>query len=243
MQNEISIIGFGNFGKFISTYLSYVFKIYVYDNNISDFHIDNNIFFTTLEECVKKDIIILAIPVQFIENTLLKIQNIINKNALVIDVCSVKIKPIELMKKYLPETIEIIGTHPLFGPQSAKNGIEGLNIVLSDVRGTKFECVKSFIEKNLKLNVYIKTPEEHDKEMAMVQALTHFVGRGLTRFGVKDSILKTKSFDCLLGVYNILHYETDELFYTIQKENPFAKEIRKKFLNILIDIDKDLDNI
>ena len=41
----------------------------------------------------------------------------------VLDVGSVKVRPAEIMKRGLPEHAGIVATHPLFGPQSARDGI------------------------------------------------------------------------------------------------------------------------
>ena len=55
-----------------------------------------------------------------------------------------KIKPATLMEKILPAGVDIVGTHPLFGPQSGKDGIAGLNIAVCNVRGARpMECAVS----------------------------------------------------------------------------------------------------
>ncbi|HOV15726.1 MAG TPA: prephenate dehydrogenase/arogenate dehydrogenase family protein, partial [Spirochaetota bacterium] len=105
---------------------------------------------------------------------------------------------IELMLKYLPMTTEIIGTHPLFGPQSAKGDLKDLNIVLTNVRSTKFENVKNFLESKYKLNILIEDRDNHDKTMAMVQGLTHYIAKALKEIGIYDTPLKTISYDNLL---------------------------------------------
>lgn len=242
MKPEIGLIGFGNFGKFLSTHLKKSFRIHVFDFKLKlSISNDDDIIFSSLNEVVNKDIIILSVPVQFLEDCLIEIKDIIKKDAIVFDVCSVKIIPINLMLEYLPSTNQIIGTHPLFGPQSAKDGLKGLNIVLTEVRSTLIGEVKKFLEEQFELNVLIKDKEEHDKTMAMVQGLSHFIARGLKLMDIYDTPLKTVSYQNLLNFYKILENETDALFYTIQNENPYAKEMRKMFLEKLIDIDKKLE--
>ena len=241
MFKEIGLIGFGNFGRFISNHLQNYFKIFVYDfikNNKENYN--DNIVFSTLEDVVNKDLLILSLPVQYLEDCLIKIKDIIKKDCLVFDVCSVKIKPIDLMLKYLPETTEIIGTHPLFGPQSAKDGIKNLNIVLTDVRSTRFEEVKKFLNEKFELNILVKDKDEHDKTMAVVQGLTHFIAKGLKEIEIFDTPLKTVSYQNLLNFYKILENETDALFHTIQNENPYTRAIREKFVEKLIEIEKKI---
>ena len=55
---------------------------------------------------------------------------LLKPGTLVLDVGSVKVEPVAIMKELLPETVGIVGTHPLFGPQSAQNGIHGLQIAI-----------------------------------------------------------------------------------------------------------------
>jgi prephenate dehydrogenase len=151
------------------------------------------------------------------------------------------VKPVELMKQYLPEYVEIIGTHPLFGPQSGKNGIEGLKIVVCPVRTTKSQELIEFLRNELKLEVLLRTPEEHDKEMAWVQALTHFVAKGLNNIGLADLEQKTKSYQHLLDANSMVKDDSEDLFMTMERENPFAKEIRDKFIDELLQIRDRID--
>lgn len=236
-MKEISIIGYGNFGRIIANVLKKHFKIFIYDSNPGKFFTNTTrIKFSDLEECLSKEIIILSLPVQFIENFLIKNSKIINKKSIVFDVCSVKIKPIELMKKYLPPETQIVGTHPLFGPNSMKDGNKELKIVVTPVRVNNFEKIISFINDKLKLTVIEKTPLEHDKEMAIVQGITHFIARALNEMEIKDSEMKTLSYSYLFKMKEILENDSDDLFETIQKENPFGKETRDKFISKLIEI-------
>jgi prephenate dehydrogenase len=240
-MREVGLIGFGNFGKFLAKNICSYYRIFAYDKNVaSDNSCGENITITDLQECLSKEIIVLSIPVQYIDSFLKENSKYIKKSSLIIDICSVKMKPIELMKKYLPEN-EIIGTHPLFGPQSGKNGISGMPIVLCPVNSNKIEDLIIFCEKKLKLEILLKSPEEHDKEMAMVQGLTHFIAFGLKDVGIFDSKMKTKSFDFLYQLHDMLKYETDDLFKTIENENPFAKDIRNSFIDKLVKINEKLD--
>lgn len=232
MMKEIGLIGFGNFGALIYSFLKKYFKIHIYDTNTENKNID----FSNIENCISKEIIIIALPVQHLKDFLIKIKNKINKNALVIDVSSVKVKPINIMKDFLPETCGILGTHPLFGPESIKNGINELKIVLTPVRLNNLENIIDFLTEKFKLKVIIKTPLEHDEEMAFVQGLTHFIGKALNDIDLIDSELKTLSYDYLYKMKEIIKNDSDELFYTIENENTFAKKYREKFLERLKEI-------
>lgn len=238
MKKTLSIIGFGTFGQFITPHLSPHFDISVW--NRSDYQSkasELGVQWVRLKEALSKEIIILCTNISFFESFLKENAHLFNPNALVLDVASVKILPIELMVKYLPSTCEIIGTHPLFGPQSGKNGIQNLNFVISPVRSKKVDCLKDFAENTLKLKVFVKSAEEHDREMAYVQALTHFVARAINEMNIPDSPLSTQAYLKLLELKGLLSGDSFELFKAIENNNPFAKEIRENFKSQLIKLE------
>jgi prephenate dehydrogenase len=238
-MTEIGIIGFGQFGQFMAQHLAPFFDVTVCDRadlkseaekigaNWSDF-----------ENTVNKKIVVFAVPLKSFETVLRRAAPILRADALCLDVCSVKIEPLRLMQEILPETVEIIGTHPLFGPQSGRAGIEGLRVALCPLRTTKTATIKKFLADELKLKVLEKSPAEHDREMAHVQALTHFVARALDELHVVDSDLATVSYEELMRAARLVSEDSWELFQTIQQGNPFADEKRKAFINKLIEIEK-----
>jgi len=228
----LGIIGFGQFGQFMAKHLQPHFDVFVYD--IQDFQKEAenlSVKFVNLEQVASKEIVIIAIPVQFQEELLKEIKVYVKPNALVFDVSSVKVKPVELMQKYLPPSVEIIGTHPIFGPQSGKNGIEGLKMVVCPVRTKHQQKIQSFLEDKLKLKVITCTPDEHDQQMAYVMSLTHLIGRAFNSLNIPDLDQKTQSYQYLLNIKENLKYDSLDLFLTIQKENPYGKKIVKEFVN------------
>ena len=242
-MKEISIIGFGQFGQFMARHLSRRFDVVVCDvAECKDEAEKIGVEFSDFEEAAGKEIVIFSVPLKSFESVLIESSKHLRADALVIDVCSVKLKPIELMLRHLPASVEIIGTHPLFGPQSGKEGIAGLKIAFCPVRTTRSEEVKKFLADDLKLIVLEKSPEEHDREMAHVQALTHFVARALFELHVEDSEFATVSYDELMKAAALLAEDSWELFQTIQQGNPFADERRKAFIKKLIELEKRVTN-
>jgi len=187
------------------------------------------------------DVIILGVPLQYLEDLLKEIGPKIKAGALVLDVTSVKIKPVQLMREYLAQDVNIIATHPLFGPKSGVNGIEGLNMAICDIRSPRYSEFRDFFKYELKLNVIETTPEKHDKEAGYVMGLTHFIGQALNRLEVPECQNTTKSFEHLMGLKDLLSVDSMDLFYTIQADNPYAKEARDEFKKILQDLEEFLD--
>lgn len=241
MDQTLGVVGFGNFGKFLVKHLLPFFEISVFDQrDISTECEVLGVRCGSLSDVVARDVVVLAIPVQYLEAWLKESSHLFNPKALVVDVSSVKVKPVELMLRYLPETVEIVGTHPLFGPESGKHGITGLNIVLCEVRTTQIDSIRCFLTDKLSLNVIESTPQEHDQQMAYVQALTHFVSRALKEMKLPDVPQKTPTYQSLLHIQNTLGNDSEELFRTIQTENSLAQAVRQQFLNILEQINRRL---
>jgi prephenate dehydrogenase len=137
--------------------------------------------------------------------------------------------PAQWMAEILPPYVDLVATHPLFGPQSARNGLDGLRLVVCPVRGERAEKVAAF-GRSLGLTVTVTSAEEHDREMAYVQALTHLIGRSLVNLNIPDEQLKTPSYQHLLELCGLIGSDTFELFTAIQTQNPFASEIAEAFV-------------
>lgn len=243
-MKSLGIIGIGQFSEFFIPYLKpYFSKIVIASkNDKSETAKKLNVSYSSIEEASSQDFVILSMPISEIENVLGKIKGAVKPGAVVMDICSVKTYPLELMLKMLPRSTNIIGTHPLFGPQSGKNGIGGLDIVICPVRISKILLDESIdIFKNMGLNVICTTPKEHDKVMASTQALTHFFAKGVLKTIKTENLsFSTPSAKRLLSIVNDIKDDSDKLFRDIETLNPFAKEIRKILISNLIKIDKEL---
>lgn len=243
MRKSLGLIGFGNFGQFITPYLTPYFDITIFNKTSRKEEVKLlKVKEGTLEEVAKKDIVILCIPVQFLEEILIEIKSFVKKDAMFVDVSSVKVKPVQLMKKYLPSTVTIIPTHPLFGPQSGKNGIKGLNFVLCPVKPKIDQLLYRFFTEEIGLNVLERTPEVHDQQMAYVQALTHFVGRAVNEMDIPDVAQKTPAYQYLLNIKENLGRDSMDLFLTIEQQNPYAKDVREHFIAELKKLHQRLDH-
>ncbi len=240
---SIAIIGFGPFSQFFVPHLKPFFENISVWNRSDKQAIaqEMGVSSVTLVEALSKDIIVLSTSVSFFED-LLKIHQIdINPNALVLDVASVKLKPVEILEKYLPKSCQIVATHPLFGPQSGKDGIENKRIVVCPVRTTQLDKIIDFFSNKLKLQVMLKTPKEHDLQMAYVQALTHFIARALSELVIPETDQKTDAFKALLEIKRLLGGDSFDLFLAIQNDNPYAKQVRLDFLEQLTKLHSNLN--
>ncbi|MBI2971074.1 MAG: prephenate dehydrogenase [Candidatus Aenigmarchaeota archaeon] len=238
---EIGIIGFGQMGQFLARHLKAAHHVAAADRTDRSVQAkEEGIDFVSLHEAASKDIVLLAVPTSELRTVLAAIQPALGKDAIVIDVCSVKVLPCSLMKEMLPHN-DVIGTHPLFGPQSGRNGILGLKIVVCPARASNesVEKVKA-IFITLGLQILEATPEEHDKAMATAHALMHFMAKGMMHTGLQDNQIKISALDKALELMDIFRDDSEQLFRDVQNFNPYAKDMRNRFIKELQEIDSTL---
>jgi prephenate dehydrogenase len=184
----------------------------------------------SLPETAGCDAVIFAVPLDALAAAAAAAARHMRPGILAMDVTSVKTRPVEILSRLLPETVDIFCTHPLFGPQSGKNGISGLRIALCPVRIGKerYHRVFDFLTDKLRLLALKTSPESHDREMAKIQAVTHFMSRVLNEVGLEPSPMATRAYEKLQEFSSIVLSDSWDLFLTIQKGNPYAAEIRKR---------------
>ena len=230
-RETLGLIGVGAFGSLAATHLAPFFDLVLHDatRDVSLLSREIGARAGSLAVAAGCAIVLLAVPVQKIRLTLLEIAPFLNQGALVLDVASVKIKPIEAMLDLLPPSVSIVGTHPLFGPQSGKNGIADLNIVLCDVRGGRGDEVARFCTDKLGLHSFMVTPEEHDRETAYVQGLTHMLAKIVVLMDLPPMRFPTKTYELMQQMVEMVRYDSDDLFRAIERENPFARTAKEAF--------------
>lgn len=230
-KQSLGIIGVGAFGEFMLKHVIPYFDVSVYDSrrDLSVINDTYNLKIQTLPEVCACDIVVLCVPVNKLADVVEQIKGFVKPGQLVIDLCSVKCIPIEILKSKLPRDVEAMSLHPLFGPQSGKFGIHNLNVALCNINSTRVECVKEFLVKTLGLNVHETTPEMHDQEMAYVQGLTHMIAKIFTFMEIPEIHQKTKTYMLLDEMVEMIRYDSEELFNAIQRDNPYVDGTKQKF--------------
>lgn len=240
---SLGVIGVGAFGEFMLKHIVPHFDVRVYDafKDLSDVATSYPVTVSSLADIATSDIVVFAVPVREMEKTVSAVLPFLRDGQLVIDLCSVKCKPVEILKRLIPQGVDIVSLHPLFGPQSGKNGIGGLNVTLCPVRGDRTACVSEFLRDKLELQVFETTPENHDREMAYVQGLTHMMCRVFLRMDVPEIHQKTKTYGHLMDMIELIRYDSEELFLAIQRDNPFVHETTDKFFSAVREIEDKLN--
>ena len=192
----------------------------------------------------KSEWIILCVPIDKTAEVFNSIKNNIRKDQVFSDFTSVK--SILGNESY---DFEFISCHPLFGPL---NNIEGQNIVTIPVSEGLFynEVKEVFVKIGLKVTE-MKSLEEHDKYMSLIQGMTHFSHVCFTTAMKKLDLDLDKVMEICSPIYqsNISFSSRitggDENLYTnIIMDNPTNIDVLQMYLdtsNKLLDMVKDLN--
>jgi len=221
-MRDIGLIGYGRFGKVLADILDVNYNVKIYDSNKNS---DVKRKFYQLDEVLDSALVFLSVPIRSFEEVVKNAAKYNLYNTTIIDVCSVKVYPVSIMKKYLADHVGIIASHPHFGPDS-HSPFKELKITLYPVRDkyNRFDELKSFFESQF-IRVVEIDPDEHDKMAASSQGITHFIGRVLDEAGVRSTQINTFGFNELLGVIEQTCNDSWDLFKDLQKYNPYTNEM------------------
>ena len=236
-MKKVGIIGYGRFGRVLADLLSKKYKVLVSDSNLD---LDEGVGFSSLEEVLECFVVFLAVPIRSFEAVVREVAQYKLYNTTIVDVCSVKVYPVEIMEKYLPSHVGIIASHPHFGPDSYSPFRE-LKITICPVRDAykRYNELNEFFESQSIRTIKMK-PDEHDKMAASSQGITHFIGRALKEAGIRSTDINTLGFTELLGVIEQTCNDSWDLFKDLQKFNPYTNEMIDDFVNIMDDIHRKI---
>jgi len=239
---SLGIIGFGAFGRLMARHLWPHFQLCAHDPVLKSGCCMEGVVLDSLANVAGCPVVVLAMPVSRLADTVRAIGPHLQPGALVLDVGSVKVVPADIMLRGLPAHTRIVATHPLFGPQSARTGIAGLKIAVCPVRGGDGHRVGAFLRRALGLQVIMTTPDAHDREAAMVQGLTHLIAKVLVQMEPLPARMTTRSFDLLMQGVGMVRHDAPEAFQAIEQANPYAREVRRRFFDLAAALDAELAN-
>lgn len=184
------------------------------------------------------DIVFLCTSIASVGSVAETIASRLHPRTIVADTCSVKVEPLADLDRVIPAENPLLGTHPMFGPDSARNGADGLPMVFSPVRiaPDQLAMVQDFFRK-YQLDQLVMTPEEHDREAAYTQGITHFIGRVLKDLDLKPSPIATLGYTRLLQVMEQTCNDPWSLFMDLQQRNPYTAAMRR---DIRVSLDRTL---
>jgi prephenate dehydrogenase len=224
---QIGIYGLGRFGAFFAGLLSGKAEVRAYSRNPARLT-PAGVRRVDEEELLAMPAVCLCVDIGAMPEVLARIAPRLRPGSLVLDTCSVKELPVRWMRELLPGGVGILATHPMFGPDSGAGGVQGLPMILWPARLEEERCREweSFFA-SFGLAVQRLSPEEHDRQAAFTQGLTHYLGRVLAELGLQPSAIGSLGYRRLLGIVEQTCNDTWRLFLDLQRFNPHTPEMRR----------------
>jgi prephenate dehydrogenase len=241
---KLGLIGFGRFGRLLYNQLKNSADIQVFDSNaMSDFK-NESIPFTELPDVCKREYIILATPVSQLEQVCTDMKPHLSDRAVIMDVCAVKTYPSQIMKTVFNSSVQILGTHPLFGPDSVQESMQGHLMIISPYRisAKNLNWIKDFWQ-SFGIKLIEMTPDEQDRLMAWTLAMTHFLGRSLTDLPLPETTIATRDYRNLIELMRKINRDTWELFEDMHRFNPYTEDMRRRLLESMQHMKEKLDKL
>ena len=216
-MKKVAIVGFGRFGKTLKRLLDQDFELTIVNRK-------------NAEEIVNSEVVFYCVPISTFESVIKSHKKYFRENQLLIDVLSVKMHPKKVFEKHLRGLkTQALLTHPMFGPDSSKNGFDGLPMIMDKFKTSEDNFIfwKNFFSKK-GLKVIEMTAKKHDQLAANSQGLTHFIGRLLEKFDFKPTEIDSLGTKKLLEVMGQTCNDTWQLFNDLQNFNPYTKAMRIK---------------
>jgi len=182
------------------------------------------------------DRVLICVSISSFEETVKKIAGSIHKGQPVMDICSIKEYPIEVMHRYLKDAL-VLGTHPVFGPGSS--GVAHKAYVLTPTNPEE-EAYALEYQRWLEregAHVFVMTPAKHDELMSIVLGFAHFVGLAacetlLEQPGfVESKKLAGTTYRMLFTLAEAVAMETPDLYANVQTKLARMDKIEEAFIS------------
>ncbi|HZW09321.1 MAG TPA: prephenate dehydrogenase/arogenate dehydrogenase family protein [Phycisphaerales bacterium] len=186
--------------------------------------------------------LVVCVPVPALEGVLADLRPALTAEHLVLDVGSVKAWPTEVMLRTLGPEIPWCATHPLFGPVSLSRGERPLRVVVCPNAQHPAAAGRArALYERLGCEVTELGADAHDRHMAETHALAFFVAKAMLDIDAGGSSeIVTPSFRALAQTVETVRADAGHLFSLIQLGNPYAAAARRRLLETLGAIDREL---
>jgi len=194
---------------------------------------------TPQEVAALADVVMLSVPIPNVVAIIQDIAPHVQPEAVLMDITSVKQRPVDAMLKAFAG--EVVGTHPLFGPQ--EKSIADRTMVLCPGRGERWLTWLKDLLEGAGARVKVTSATEHDRMMAVVQGLSHFVlialEKSIRQLGVSAQDLEdysTPTFATLHRLAQRLLSQDAQLYACIQLANPANRPALRALEDAVADI-------
>lgn len=197
--------------------------------------VDLNTSLTAEEAIPRADITIFSIPITDTPQLIRRLAPLAKEGSLITDLASIKVPAVEAMKEASPESCEILGLHPMFGP-SVVTHLERQVIAVCPVREGKWSSFLLNLLKEEGAHLKTTTPEKHDEVMSVVQGIIHFssIATGIAiknlGFDLKETLdFSSPIYRLRLDMCGRVLSQSSRLYGEIALENPLNKKSVKAY--------------
>ncbi|KAL4345932.1 hypothetical protein HN51_064071 [Arachis hypogaea] len=238
---KIAIVGFGNFGQFLAkTIVSQGHEVLAYSrSDYSDVARKLGVlYFSDVDDLCEQHPGVILLCTSII-STVKVLKSLpfqrLKRSTLFVDVLSVKEFPRNLFLQHLPHDFDVLCTHPMFGPESGKNGWKNLPFVYDKVRigNEESRILRCYRFLDIFASEGCRMVEmscaEHDRHAAGSQFVTHTTGRFLEKLRLKTTPINTKGYETLLSLVKNTGRDSFDLYYSLFLYNLNAMEQLERF--------------
>lgn len=239
MNDSVLIVGYGRFGRAIADLLTEGgYRVWARDPHVP---IPADLV-PTADALAGVSLVLICVPVAFVESVLRELRPILRPDQLVIDASSVRAPADDAMNRVLGSDIPWVGTHPLFGPSSLAMGERPLQVVVCPNAQHPTAAGRArALYVSLGCDVIEEDAEAHDRSMAYSHALAFFLAKGLLDIDATErTLFIPPSYRAILGTVDAVRSDAGHLFFAIENLNPFSPDARRELLAALERLDEEL---
>lgn len=243
MREHIALLGYGRFGRALSGLLVEAgIPLRVFDPQQASVPAELRAG-SPVEASRGADLVVLAMPVTAMRSVLESLRPHLTPAQTVLDVGSVKVRPVQVLASVLGRDIPWAGTHPLWGPASLARGDKPRRTVVcpNELHPGAVHQARALFER-IGCVVTELSPDEHDMLMARTHVLTFFLAHGLMRAETgKDLPFAPPSFQPIARLVEYARQEVPHLLGVVQSENPYARDARVGLMDTLMRLHLELE--
>jgi prephenate dehydrogenase len=237
---RIAVLGAGKMGIwFAKFFLEEGYSIVLADRNKeklsklkSELKVETADFVDAVQNA---DRILICVSISAFETVVKMIGPHIRESQVVIDICSIKVFPVEVMHKHIKGGL-VLGTHPVFGPGS--KGVKHKAFILTPTNAAEKEFAESFKKwlEQKKAHVFIMSPKKHDELMPVVLGLPHFLSLVACETLIEQANYpETKkvagtTYRMLFTLAEATALENPELYTSLQLNLPEMEKLESLFI-------------
>ena len=236
-MQQVAIVGAaGKMGTWFASYFAqHGMAVSAYDTNQKKLSKASNKVKVeeSLLKCVQDaDLVFVCVPVQQTPQAIKESTRNMKDGATIAEISSIKNKTFAALKK-IPDNIQPLCIHPMFGPGASKE--TDARMLLVPVRNEKIEvniAKKIFQNANV---IVLQNAKQHDKSIAIVLGLTYFANIVFSRLMLSSDISMLKqvsgtTFRLQSLIAESILTEEPDLVIALIAENVYAKKYIRQYL-------------